>query len=108
MKYYELDGPYCMITGMSTELKTAHIWPASQRTHPSLVKLGLTEMDVDSARNGLLLLAGIEEAFDRKDICFLYNFLNESESFPGKLMIRVLNPTLKDEEIEGAFDDLLE
>jgi hypothetical protein len=78
-----------MITGMTSEgrtLKVAHIWPQSQSRHPELVGYRLTEEDVDSARNGLLLLATIEDAFDCKQLCFFYNFL---KVFPGVDQIQV-------------------
>eukprot|EP00604_Paraphysomonas_vestita_P003331 CAMPEP_0174818550 /NCGR_PEP_ID=MMETSP1107-20130205/1279_1 /TAXON_ID=36770 /ORGANISM="Paraphysomonas vestita, Strain GFlagA" /LENGTH=53 /DNA_ID=CAMNT_0016030559 /DNA_START=612 /DNA_END=770 /DNA_ORIENTATION=+ len=44
--------------------------------------------DIDHVRNGLLLLDPIEQAFDRKDICFLYDPLT------NELIAKVLNPSL--------------
>lgn len=85
----------CMITGMTGEgrtLKAAHIWPRSQSRHPELVGYRLTEEDVDSARNGLLLLATIEDAFDCKRLCFFYNFLKM------EFQLQILDPDLLEEE----------
>jgi hypothetical protein len=56
-----------------------------------------------------LLLTAIEAAFDRKDICFLYNPFKVSESFNGKFMLRVLNPALVVQQFApsgGTFGDL--
>lgn len=98
-----------MVTGISGKLKAAHIWPWAQSKHPSLAKLKILETDIDSPQNGLLLLATIEAAFDRKDICFLYNPFKVSESFNGKFMLRVLNPALVTQKCVpggGTFGDL--
>lgn len=84
-----------MVTGNTTDrLTAAHIWPSAQGKHPSFLELGFKETEVDSPRNGLLLLTEIENAFDRKDICFLYNPFSPNKFFPGKFILRVLNPAL--------------
>jgi len=52
----------------------AHIWKASTRGK-DLEEFGLSDKDVNSARNGLFLTKGIEDAFDNQQVCFLYNKL---------------------------------
>lgn len=102
VKYYELSHEKCMVTGESGKLKAAHIWPWAQSKHPSLGKLRIEEPDIDSPRNGLLLLTTIELAFDRKDICFLY------DPFNVKFLVNILNPSLKTQQyVDGkCFGDL--
>jgi hypothetical protein len=53
-------------------------------------KFGLTVQDSISPRNGLLMLKIIEERFDIKDVCFLY------DPFKKKLTLKVLNPDIMD------------
>ncbi len=67
-----------MLTGLTVKddaavLTAAHIWPTRQAQSPFLKAFRLTEEDVDSPRNGLLLLSAIEQAFDRKQLCFIHN-----------------------------------
>jgi hypothetical protein len=45
---------------------------------------------------GFLLLEPIEQTFDRKDICFLYNSLN------NELTAKVLNHSLKTESLASS------
>lgn len=52
--------------------------------------------NVDDPRNGLLLLEPIKQAFDRKDICFLYNPLTNN------LIAKVLNPELMDQHLSTS------
>jgi len=96
--YYALEQEKCMLTGMSGRLKAAHIWPWAQSKHPSLLKLRISQTDIDSPRNGLLLLASIEMAFDKKDLCFLYNPFNR------RFVARVLNPTLMTQQYVAGGD----
>ncbi len=66
-----------MITGIATTgraLTAGHIWRASHNMNPALRKYGLTAKDVESPRNGLLMLTTIEDAFDAEQLCFFYNF----------------------------------
>lgn len=67
----------------------AHLWKRS--THgDGLEYLALKKTDVHSTRNGLLLYDPIEKAFDRKELCFLYNSLTQ------RIVCKVLNPALQD------------
>ena len=79
----------CMITNAfypRHEVRASHIIKRS--TDGDTMHLyGLTA-NVDHVRNGLLLLEPIEQAFDRKDLCFLYNAIS------NQLVVKVLNPSL--------------
>jgi hypothetical protein len=78
-------------------------YPANEETSSYIVKkstqgdtmesFGLFHSQIDSERNGLLLLEPIKQAFDRKDLCFLYNPIDR------KLTVKVLNPDLLSFEI---------
>ena len=73
----------------------AHIWKASTRGK-GLEEFGLEENDVNSPRNGLFLTKGIEDAFDRQQVCFLYNILE------SKLVLWVADSNIMAETIEGS------
>jgi len=64
----------------------AHLWKHSRADDMPL--LGLSPSDIDNPRNGLLLAKSIEVAFDKKEVCFLYN------PFDQKFHFCVLNPSL--------------
>lgn len=94
--YYFGDEGHCMlvtaVTGTSFESKYmvgGHIWP---RHKPSgLKKFGLNPAQIDSPRNGLVLLKSVEEAFDQKRFCFVYNM--------NGFAVKVLDPQLSDEDV---------
>jgi len=80
-----------MIIGIAATgraLTAGHIWRASHNMNPALRKYGLTAKDVESPRNGLLLLTMIEDAFDAEQLCFFYNFTTQ------KIQLHVLDPDL--------------
>jgi hypothetical protein len=84
----------CMISDEEFEYKD--LCPAHLVKHckPELMSLyGLTPLDVDNPRNGILVLKQIEIAFDHKDLCFLRNPMN------GELILRVLHPKLMGQRI---------
>mmetsp|Transcript_122662 Transcript_122662/g.392105 ORF Transcript_122662/g.392105 Transcript_122662/m.392105 type:complete len:376 (+) Transcript_122662:36-1163(+) len=89
----------------SDQVSAAHIWPWSTRGE-GLHEFGLQEKDVNHERNGLLLAKSIEEAFDRKQLCFVYNFLN------GKFIVSVLDDSIKETKVcessSKKFKDLHE
>jgi hypothetical protein len=65
-------------------VRASHIWKYS--THGTgLTEFGLRYGDLNSYRNGLLMYTSIEQAFDRKELCFVYN------PFQGKLLLKVLH-----------------
>jgi hypothetical protein len=79
----------CMLTGSFypyNEVRASHIIKHS--TGGNTMHLYGLPSDINNVRNGLLLLDPIEQAFDRKDICFLYNTLS------NQLVSKVLNPNL--------------
>jgi len=90
----------CMVTGIAAtgqELTAGHIWRASQDKNPALQRrFGLTTEDVESPRNGLLLLTTIEDAFDDKRLCFFYNFTKE------EIQLHILDPSLVENKEEYA------
>jgi hypothetical protein len=85
----------CMLTNLfypRNEVRASHIIKRS--TQGDTMHLYHLPQDIDNPRNGLLLLEPIEQAFDRKDICFLYN------SFNNELTAKVLNPSLMTEYLK--------
>jgi predicted restriction endonuclease len=88
------------------ELKAAHIWPHKTGGR-DLDQFGLTPADVHKARNGLLLCNAIEEAFDRKRVCFQYNGLDKTFRF-WVLDPALLDETVGDKEWATTFRDLHE
>ena len=81
----------------------AHIWKFETKG-VGLAAFGLSESDVESCRNGLLLLKGLEDAFDHMRVCFLYNFLHRT------FELYVADHTLLETFVEGStslkFKDL--
>jgi hypothetical protein len=73
----------------------AHIWKASTRGK-GLEEFGLEDNDVNSPRNGLFLTKGIEDAFDKQQVCFLYNILE------SKLVLWIADSNIMTETIEGS------
>ena len=78
----------------NTGIIAAHIWKALTRGH-GLQNFGLQFDDINSPQNGLFLTKGLEEAFDRQQVCFLYNLLR------GELVLWVVNTTIFDKTIQG-------
>lgn len=73
----------------------AHIWKAGTKGR-DLDDFGLKTTDVNNPRNGMFLTKGIEVAFDKQQVCFLYNFLEK------KLYLWVADESIKTEVIEGS------
>jgi hypothetical protein len=73
----------------------AHIWKASTRGK-DLEEFGLCAEDVNTARNGLFLTKGIEDAFDNQRVCFLYNTLDK------QIYLWVADSRILSETIEGS------
>lgn len=101
----------CMITDEwhdYSDVIASHIWMASEGR--LLYKFNLAYADLYSPRNGFLVLKDIENAFDRKHLCFLYNPYGDDA---GKFRIKVLDPVIVDmvithsakkfQDIDGAF-----
>lgn len=83
----------CMILDLFFEKKKViggHIWK-SCTSGVGLNNFGLIQADIHKPRNGLLLYFSIERAFDVKEICFIYNPLNQ------QLNLRVLKPDLREQ-----------
>ena len=55
-----------------------------------LQKFGLTVQDSISPRNSLLMVKIIEEKFDIKHVCFLYDRFNR------KIQLKAMNPAIMD------------
>ena len=64
-------------------VRAAHIWKLATNG-VGLVEFQLNETDVNNERNGLLLSESIEQAFDAKKICFIY------DPFAGVLRLKLL------------------
>jgi len=96
---HRITGIQCMVTGVKEHkyVRAAHIWKHCTSGR-GLPKFGLREEDVTSERNGLLLVTGIERAFDYKRICFLYNGLEK------KFYLYVADPSLKDQRLALEVD----
>lgn len=70
------------------EVKAAHLWPKKLAdTMNSLV--GLRGNLVNNVRNGLLLCKSIEAAYDRGQVCFIYNPFSQTFQF------RILDASLR-------------
>lgn len=80
----------CMLTGNFYPRHEVHASHIIKRvaSGDTMHLYGLPPNNYDNVRNGLLLLGPIEEAFNRKDICFLY------DSISNQLVAKVLNPSL--------------
>ena len=88
----------CMVTNEwhSKDLVIAgHIWKSCKHG-VGLQRFGLQRSDAASARNGLLMLKDIEDAFDVKDVCFVYN------PVAREFRLRVLKPALLDRTIANS------
>ena len=97
---YEVAAPgglRCMVSGCVAEagaLRAAHIWPA--RARDSLAVLfSLTLADLDSYRNGILMMASLETQFDRQRVAFSYDLLHD------KFLFHVLDRRLNNEMPRG-------
>lgn len=64
-------------------VRASHIWKYCIQC-VGLTEFGLHYSDLNSYRNGLLMYTSIEKAFDRKELCFVYN------PFEGKLILTIL------------------
>lgn len=72
-----------------------HIWKAeTQGKH--LDEFGLREEDVNNVRNGMFLTKGIKDAFDKQQVCFLYNKLSNEP------YLWVADTTILSDTIEGS------
>jgi hypothetical protein len=65
------------ITEAEDKILAAHIWKVSTRGK-GLEEFGLLPEEINNARNGMFLTKGIEDAFDKQQVCFLYNVLESS------------------------------
>lgn len=79
----------------ATGIIAAHIWKASTRGH-GLADFGLNPENVNDPKNGMFLTKGLEDAFDRQQICFLYNLLH------NQLVLWVADQTIMDKQIAGS------
>ncbi|PRP75398.1 hypothetical protein PROFUN_15712 [Planoprotostelium fungivorum] len=96
ISYYDRKDPQssdikCMVLDRfypQDKVRGSHIWKYATYGE-GLDEFGLKEDDVNKERNGLLLGEGIEQAFDSKQLCFLYDALNTK-----KFVVKVLDPDL--------------
>jgi len=94
--FYKRDDPkdpnmlFCMVLNRGyprVNIRAAHIW--KHATHgEGLEEFQLDASDISSERNGFLLAEAIEGAFDSKQLCFLYNPLQQN------LVCCVLDPSI--------------
>jgi hypothetical protein len=90
----------CMVTNewLSPDVVIAsHIWKSSTRGK-GLLTFGLTINDLTDPRNGLLVLKDIQNAFDMKQLCFLYQPFGTVPTF----RVKVLDVSIKDRPIKGS------
>ena len=80
----------------SKSIVAAHIWPASTNGR-GLRRFNLDSKCLNDARNGLLLHRLIEKAFDRKQLCFIFDQIHEC------LKIKVLCPDIQNNEIKRGI-----
>jgi hypothetical protein len=81
-----------------SEVIASHIWMSKTRGR-GLYKFGLTVNELYDCRNGFLVLKDIEDAFDHKQVCFLYNALSNLPQF----VLKVLDPNLLPKVIEVSL-----
>lgn len=77
----------CMVSGAVVpygELRPAHL--VKHRTPHLMTLYGLSPLEIDNPRNGVLMLDSIEKAFDHLDVCFLYNAMTQD------VTLKVMNP----------------
>ena len=79
----------------ATGIIAVHIWKASTRGL-GLQDFGLPPQEVNSARNGLFLTKGLEEAFDHMQICFLFNLIE------SRIVVWVADTSLMNKTIAGS------
>ncbi|CAF1524010.1 unnamed protein product, partial [Didymodactylos carnosus] len=92
-------GIKCMVLDYdlsSDYITAAHIWPSSTNGR-GLSRFRLEAKCLNDSRNGLLLHKSIEQGFDRKQICFLYD-LNADQ-----LKTRLLCPSIRFEQIDNGI-----
>ena len=85
----------CMVLGRFLRrdlVRAAHIWKFCTQGR-GLEAFGLEETDLGSPRNGLLVAEAIEQAFDVKRLCLLWDPLGR------RIVLHVLDPTLKTEAV---------
>lgn len=90
----------CMVTGAfypRNEVRASHI--VKQSTDGMTMHLYGLPPDIDHVKNGLLLLEPIEQAFARKDICFLYHSIATETAPAHSLTVKVLDPNLLTQEM---------
>eukprot|EP01035_Chromulina_nebulosa_P031916 gene31916-42577_t len=106
----------CMASGEASSgmdnIRAAHIIPAKS-DHLDIAKLNLTEKDIDSVRNGLLLSKNIERAFYAYEISFVkqpltqlltMQFWNPHSAWKAKTLFASSSRTIG--EFEGRVLDL--
>jgi hypothetical protein len=64
----------------------------------TLPYFGIDDTEIDNPRNGMLMYRPIEQAFDRKQLCFIYNPFNQA------FVVKVLKPDLLREELFQDID----
>lgn len=89
---------HCMLTGCTSDVTGAHIW-RKMTAGKGLSGFGLSSSAVSDPRNGLLLAKFVEVAFDRQQLCFVYN------PFTSQLVCRILDPAFRQQhsELEGKM-----
>lgn len=109
LKYYERCAPaeadnkpmaVCMVSNQvfpQPVVIASHIWKHCTGGS-GLAEFGLSVADLDSPRNGLLLAAEIETAFDNKRVAFSFNLLTD------EFMFHVLDCSLLEKPIVNFHD----
>ena len=93
------DSIRCMVLDVDVSpdsIIAAHIWPASTNGR-GLRRFNLDATCLNEGRNGLLLHRAIEKAFERKQICFVFNQMNQD------FKVKILCPRIKNKEIMEKF-----
>ena len=94
----------CMVTNkwFSADLVIAsHIWMTKTRGK-GLSRFGLSVADLNNARNGLLMLKDIEDAFDKKQVCILYQPFGAVAT--RVFLIKILDPSIMGNTITGTLE----
>ena len=75
------------------QVRAAHIWKFCTQGE-GLGAFGLVKTDLSNPRNGMLLCVPIEEAFDIKRVCFIYDPMQQA------LILHVLDPDLLNKRVD--------
>jgi hypothetical protein len=94
----------CMVTGQSgdgEEVVAAHLAPAKSKAR-ILDSIGMTEQDINSPRNFLLLSKNIEKAFDKLQLSFV-----KENPLSNNLVMKIWDNSIRSKKIWEGSDHVI-